>query len=235
MWAKANKALYLRVEPAWTVATMPPLWVRSKNTIQMAATYTLDLRKSEEELLAAMDRKQRYYIRWGQSHGVSVEREEGGELAPFYEIYQQTAKRAGFGIHSREYYERLLVELGDSNRLYYSYFEGRPISFSWVATAGKSAVELYGGMTPLGGKMNANYAVKWRVIEDLKAQGYELYDFNGRLEGGVSKFKKSFAPDETNWIGTWDYPVNKAGYLAWRTLWPVAKPVGRVVRRIVKR
>jgi hypothetical protein len=36
-----------------------------------------------------------------------------------------------------------------------------------------------------------------------------------------------FGPDETDWVGTYDYPFNKVGYALWEHLWPVAKPIGR--------
>jgi lipid II:glycine glycyltransferase (peptidoglycan interpeptide bridge formation enzyme) len=62
---------------------------------------------------------------------------------------------------------------------------------------------------------------------DLKADGYRIYDFNGRLNEGVSRFKEGFGPVETDYIGTWDYPLNALGYQLWERLWPIAKPIGR--------
>jgi peptidoglycan pentaglycine glycine transferase (the first glycine) len=181
-----------------------------------------------------MDRKHRYYVRRSVKDGVLAEREADGNLAPFYEMYQQTAKRAGFGIHGLDYYQNLMDGLGEHNLMFYATVEGRPVAFSWVARAGQTAYWLYGGMNEAGAKINANYALLWQSVVSAKEQGCTVYDMNGRVSEGVSSFKRGFGPDETDWVGTWDYPLNKVGYNMWEHLWPVAKPVGRRLLRVVR-
>jgi peptidoglycan pentaglycine glycine transferase (the first glycine) len=229
-WAKRHRALYLRVEPAWTTAQLPRGWRRAAHTLQMTETYTLDLTKTEAELLEPMSRKHRQYIRKAERDGVTVEREQAGELAAMYDIYTETARRAGFGIHTAEYYQELFEQAGGANYLFYARFEGRPVAFLWLLAAGPTAYELYGGVTAEGQELKANYFLKWHAVVALKAASYRIYDFNGRLNEGVSRFKDGFGPDETNYIGTWDYPLNKLGYQLWEKLWPVAKVVGRRLR-----
>ncbi|HSX01497.1 MAG TPA: peptidoglycan bridge formation glycyltransferase FemA/FemB family protein [Candidatus Saccharimonas sp.] len=231
-WAREQNALYLRVEPAWTKAIRPKGWMQGRHSVQLAQTYTIDLAKSEDELLEPMARKHRQYIRKAERDGVSIGRETAGDLAAMYELYQETARRAGFGIHGREYYEGLLRELGERNYLYYARYEGRPVAFLWLAAAGPVAYELYGGVNETGQEQKANYLLKWRAMTDMKALGCRVYDFNGRLNEGVSQFKQGFGPDETDYVGTWDYSLSRAGYLVWEHLWPVVKAVGR---RMAKR
>jgi peptidoglycan pentaglycine glycine transferase (the first glycine) len=233
-WARDNKALYLRVEPAWKQARFGQGWLQSRHQLQMRETYTIDLNRSEDEILARMDRKHRYYVRRSVKDGVLAEREADGNLAPFYEMYQQTAKRAGFGIHGLDYYQNLMDGLGEHNLMFYATVEGRPVAFSWVARAGQTAYWLYGGMNEAGAKINANYALLWQSVVSAKEQGCTVYDMNGRVSEGVSSFKRGFGPDETDWVGTWDYPLNKVGYNMWEHLWPVAKPVGRRLLRVVR-
>ena len=234
-WAKQQRVMYARVEPAWRQAERPVGWRAAGHHIQLPATYTIDLNKTEEVLQEPMARKHRQYIRKSERDGVSAERlGVGGDIVPMYQIYSETAARAGFGLHAAGYYERLFAGLGEANYLYYAYFEGRPVAFLWLAVAGKTAYELYGGVNETGQAMKANYLLKWRAITELKAAGYEIYDFNGRLNEGVSQFKQGFGPDETDYVGTWDFPVNKAGYTLWEHLWPVVKPVGRRLMRVLK-
>lgn len=251
-WARQNRALYLRVEPGWAVAARadsqigtkrPAGWVQSRNTIQMSATYTIDLMRGEDEILADMSRKHRQYIGKAEREGVVVERVAVGgagdsvaggamaaAMADVLRIYQDTARRAGFGLHSREYYESVLRELGERNYLYIARVGGEATAFLWLAAAGETATELYGGVTAAGQDSHANYLLKWRAITDLKAAGYKLYDFNGRVSEGVSRFKSGFGPAETDFVGTWDYPVNKILYRAWESFWPVIKRLGRTVK-----
>ena len=228
-WARANNGLYVRIEPAWT-SDAPNGWVKAKNKLQMAATYTIDLSETEAAILELMSHKHRQYIRKAARDGVSVVRAGEADTEAMYALYLDTAKRAGFGIHSQDYYTTLQSELGESNYLYYAYFERKPVAFLWLAVAGKTAYELYGGVSAVGAEMKANYVLKWEAIREMKAAGYEIYDFNGRLNEGVSRFKDGFGPDETDYIGTYDFPLNRLGYQLWESLWPMAKRVGRGLR-----
>lgn len=230
-WARDHGALYVRVEPAWARAGFGRGWRRARYQIQMAQTYTLDLRRTEGELLEAMSHKHRQYVRKAERDGVTVTRELGIDLAPMMALYAETAKRAGFGIHGGEYYERLHAELGEHSFLYYAHYAGRPVAFLWLAAAGVTAYELYGGVGAEGAEVRANYYLKWRAIADMKAAGYEVYDFNGRVTEGVARFKEGFGPAETDYVGTWDYPISLVGYHAWETLWPAVKVVGRRLAR----
>jgi lipid II:glycine glycyltransferase (peptidoglycan interpeptide bridge formation enzyme) len=226
-WARSRRALYVRVEPAWCDGAPVKPWRRSRHKVQMSATYTLDLAKSPEELMAPMSHKHRQYIRRGERDRITVDRVRGSELAPMYWMYAETAQRARFGIHGQDYYERLAKELGEHSYLYYAKHEDKPVAFLWLAGAGRTAYELYGGVTAAGQELKANYLLKWRAIEEMKAAGYGLYDFNGRVTEGVAQFKAGFGADRVDWIGTWDYPLNRTLYTAWEGLWPLAKPVGR--------
>jgi peptidoglycan pentaglycine glycine transferase (the first glycine) len=230
-WARDHQALYVRVEPAWVKCDMGRGWVRSRHHVQLPETYVIDLAKTEEELLEPMSRKHRQYIRKSERDGVTTRRVDGQSLAEMYEIYLDTAKRAGFGIHTRRYYEILHAELGGNSYLYYAEYEGKPVAFLWLATAGETAYELYGGVNLQGSEIKANYFLKWHAISVMKERELKIYDFNGRLNEGVSRFKDGFGPMAVDYIGTWDYPINTMTYHAWENLWPVIKVVGRWVAK----
>ncbi len=226
-WAREQKALYVRTEPAWLEARLPEGWSKARDEIQMSATYTIDLRLSEDDIMTAMSHKHRQYVRKAERDGIEIAREIKGDLGPMAKIYAETAERAGFGIHPTEYYEKLLRELGARNYLYYAKADSRPVAFLWLAVAGGTAYELYGGVSADGQELKANYALKWQAIREMKAAGLRVYDFNGRVTEGVARFKEGFGPVETDWIGTWDRPLNRALYAVWQTAWPVTKKVGR--------
>lgn len=226
-WARSRSVLYIRIEPAWTDGRPGRGWRKAKHHLQLAETYTIDLSKDEAALLEPMSRKHRQYIRKSERDGVSVRRETSDNLAPMYELYEATARRAGFGIHPKSYYEALHRALGERSYLYYAYADGKPVAFLWLAGAGRTVYELYGGVNENGAELKANYFLKWQAMTWLKEAHYVIYDFNGRLNEGVSRFKDGFGPDETDYIGTYDYPFNLAGYHVWEHLWPVVKVVGR--------
>lgn len=234
-YAMEEKAIYLRIEPAWTSGVPPKPWRRSRQTILMEQTYAFDLSRSEDELLAAMKHKTRQYVR---KSGGELEFEldtDGSGLAQAFVIYEETARRAGFGLHDFDYYQKLLQELGEANKLFLAKADGVVVAFLWLAVAGETAFELYGGVSETGSELKANYGLKWHAITSLKAQGFRVYDFNGRLEGGVARFKASFGPTETDYIGSYDLPFSRGMYLAWDRLWPLAKPIGRRIMGAAKR
>jgi peptidoglycan pentaglycine glycine transferase (the first glycine) len=225
---RAQGAILLKMEPAWLTADLPANWRRAHQSILLGETYTIDLSRPEDQIVASMRSKTRQYIRKAQTDGVEISRDEKGEYLPaVYEIYQQTAKRAGFGLHSFSYYQRLFELFGNRNYLFVAQLQGQPVAFLWLIVGGGSALELYGGVNDTGAESKANYLLKSRAITELKAAGYKLYDFNGRLNEGVSQFKAGFGPDETNYVGSYDWPLRKFGYWLWTGLLPVLKPVAR--------
>lgn len=227
--AKGHRALYLKLEPAWKQFAFGTRWQKSEDHILLPETYIIDLRANEDELLERMSGKHRQYIRKAEREGVEVVEcfRPPEHLDAFSRIYESTAKRAGFGLHSRNYYQALAAELGGNNHIYYAEIDGKPEAVLWLAAAGEMAFELYGGITDKGREHKANYALKWRAIKDMKAAGYKVYDFNGRLNEGVSQFKEGFGPQSTDWVGTYHAPIDKAGYAVWSRVFPILKPIGR--------
>ncbi len=232
-WASRNNGLYVRIDPSWREGA-PRGWVKAKHSLQMAETYVIDLRADEPALLEPMSRKHRQYIRKAERDGITVVRSAApatsDEIDVMFSIYNDTSTRAGFGIHSRKYYEQLAREFGENSHLYFALYEERPVAFLWLVTAGVTAYELYGGVTETGQDFKANYFLKWEAMRTMKRLGLERYDFNGRVTEGVAKFKEGFGPEEVDYIGAYDYPLNRLGYRLWEGLWPVAKRVGRAVR-----
>ena len=229
-FARARGALCLRIEPAWTAEPPPLPWRPAPDRILLPQTYTIDLARDEETLWAAMRSKTRQYVRRAESAGVVVERDASGRLMPdVLRVYAAVAARAGFALHSDTYYQRAFAAFDSHTRLYGALVEGRLEAFLWVVEGGGVTFELYGGATEQGAARKANYALKWRAIAEAKRNGGELYDLNGRLSEGIEQFKAGFGGEETDYVGTYDLPLRQASYTAWRTIWPVAKPIGRVL------
>jgi len=76
----------------------------SRQTIQPRRTLVVDLRGSENDLLARMHPKTRYNIRLAAKKDVTVE--AWSDLEAFGRMMQHTASRDGFGAHHPAYYAR---------------------------------------------------------------------------------------------------------------------------------
>lgn len=204
----------------------------SPNTILIPRTLILDLHKNEDELLEAMTKKTRQYIRKSGREGVAIKQVTSREaIAECLEIYHDTAKRANFALHEDEYYYDVAEKLGDASVIFGAYEGEKLLSFVWLVVSGKTAFELYGGMNDRGQELRANYALKWHAITACKRWGIERYDMNGLLNDGVSTFKQGFTSHEDMLAGTFDYPLS-ALYLVWTVALPKAKSLVRKIKSL---
>lgn len=229
---KTYKAVAVTVEPDWE--EMQPIkgWHSSSNTILIPRTLILDLSHTEGELMAAMTKKTRQYIRKSASEAIQIRKvKTRDELQRCLAIYEETAERAKFGIHDDQYYFDVFDKLGDHSPVFAAFSGGQPIAFLWLAVSEATAFELYGGMNDEGQQLRANYALKWHVIQTMREWGIERYDFNGLLNDGVSTFKQGFANHENLLVGTYDKPLSPL-YGVWSSALPFAK---KVLQRIKNR
>ncbi len=231
IYAKNFGAIFLKTDPAWPAGTAHTLedirFHLSRETIQVSETYTIDLTKSAEDILAGMRSKTRQYIRKAEREGAEIIRDQTGTmLDTVYEIYAQTSRRAKFGLHPAQYYKDIFRLYNPSNQyLYIASVNGQPAAFLWMACAGKFAVELYGGVSDSGQEYKSNFLLKWRAIQDMQAAGYTVYDLNGRVNEGISQFKEGFGPDATEWVGSYDLVYNSLLYQGWTRTLPFAKRI----------
>ncbi len=232
--ARADHAIFWKVDPAWPAGTTNALvevgFTRSRDAVQVTDTYTIDLRQSEDEILAGMRSKTRQYIRKAEREETQIVRDSTGEhLAECYAVYQETARRAGFGLHAKAYYDNLFSQYPTERQfLYVALRHGAPLSFLWLVCAGRQAVEFYGGVADAGQDFKSNYLLKWHAIREMKSAGYETYDLNGRLNEGIAQFKQGFGPAESSWVGPYDAVYRRLLYSGWSVSLPLAR---RVVRR----
>ena len=222
----------LSVEPDTETFPETEGWQRSSSTILIPHTLILDLNRSEDELLAAMTKKTRQYIRKSSREGLVIRRVKDTEtLRQCLAIYRETAQRAKFSLHDDQYYLDVHNKLGESSVIFAAFQNEQPIAFVWLAVSGQTAFELYGGMNETGQSLRANYALKWHAITKCKEWGISRYDMNGLLNDGVSTFKQGFADHEDRLAGTYDYPLSPF-YSIWVKALPTAKKALRKLRSL---
>ncbi len=213
---RARQAVFLKVEPdIWEqdqlrVALPGPFAVRrSPHTIQPPRTIVVDLRGSEEEILARMKQKTRYNIRLAIKKGVTVRPWE--DLDAFHAMMQITGQRDGFGVHTAAYYRRAweLFRSAGLGELLVAEFEGQPLAALMVFARGRRAWYVYGASSDRHRHLMPTYLVQWEAMRWARARGAVEYDlwgvpdedettleaqFESRHEGlwGVYRFKRGF-------------------------------------------
>ena len=105
---KRNHAIFLKLEPdLWDDQSLETLNLQletSQHNIQPPRTIIVDIRGTEDEILAKMKQKTRYNIRLAEKKGVTVHTWD--DIEAFHKMMLVTGGRDGFGIHSLEYYKR---------------------------------------------------------------------------------------------------------------------------------
>lgn len=225
----------ITIEPDEEKYRLKTDWRLSANHILPARTIILDLKKSDSELLSSMAKKTRQYIRKSAAEDIKLKMVRSREeLGACLDVYDQTANRAGFALHDRQYYIDVFDKLGDFSPIFAAYIDDKPIAFLWLAISADTAYELYGGMNELGQQSRANYMLKWHAIRKCKEWGLSRYDFGGLLDGGITTFKKGWSGEETELAGTFDRPLSTL-YGFWTKGLPTAKIVIRRLKLLFKK
>ena len=224
------KSVVFSVEPDSQDFVAPSGWSKSSNKILPPETILLDISETESSLLAVMAKKTRQYIR-KSSADVSIRQARSSEdIRACLDLYKTTAKRAGFALHSDQYYLDVFTQLGDHSPVFIAYSGDTPVAFLWLAISAEVAYELYGGVDGEGQKLRANYALKWHAVKKCKEWGILKYDFGGLIAGGVANFKQGWAIEETVLSGTFDRPLSRF-YVLWGKSLPLAKRIIQKLRR----
>ncbi len=236
---KKNRAIFLKIEPdLWQDIELNDLPITnyqlqmSPHNIQPPRTIIVDIKDSEEEILARMKQKTRYNIRLAEKKGVTVR--SWDDIEAFHNMMLLTGERDGFGVHSREYYQRAydLLRPKQMGELLLAEYEGKSLAALFVARNGSRAYYLYGASTNEERNRMPTYLLQWEAMKWAKARGGEEYDlwgvpdeeevtlevnFETRHEGlwGVYRFKRGFGGELRRAVQAMDKVYNRPLYLAY--------------------
>ncbi|MDR3152631.1 MAG: aminoacyltransferase [Bifidobacteriaceae bacterium] len=172
----------------------------STSPILFNKTLIINLKQSEDQMLANLSRKNRSHLRSAERKGIKIKiAQTKDDIKDVLKIYKEVANRASFSLHKDEYfYKAFELDIGP---LYIAYLNTdsnrqQPLAFLWLATSKFQAFELWGGANSQGQISYANNLIKWFAICDMKKNRKIIYDMNGLLNQGISNFKKSFEKRE---------------------------------------
>jgi peptidoglycan pentaglycine glycine transferase (the first glycine) len=238
---KQNHAVFLKIEPdVWNKDASLPLGEGlgvSPHNIQPPRTIILNIKDSEEAILARMKQKCRYNIRLAEKKAVSVRAWDN--IEGFHDMIQVTGGRDGFGVHSLDYYRRAyeLFHPTGACELLVAEFDGKPLAALMVFAQGRRAWYVYGASNDEERNRMPAYLVQWEAIRWAKARGCEEYDlwgvpdetedvlednFESRHDGlwGVYRFKRGFGGEIKRAAQAYDRVYNPLLYKLY--LWRMA-------------
>ncbi|ASB48699.1 lipid II:glycine glycyltransferase FemX [Alkalitalea saponilacus] len=199
---------------------------KSLTNLLPSNTVFLNLRKSEEQILASMKPKTRYNIRLAERKGVSVKEYGMENLQIWYNLYKETSIRNGLYLHNIEYFRTVLTAKAKNTNspadvhLLVAEAGNEPLSAMFLVISGNRATYLYGASASNHKNYMGSYALQWKAIQMAKEKGCTDYDMFGVAPNpnpehpmyGLYRFKTGFGGEIYHSMGSWDYPFKEEAY-----------------------
>lgn len=205
-------------------------WQFSDEQVQFRNTVSLNLEKSEAELLANMKQKTRYNINLAMRKGVIIRTGSVADLNILFKMYAETSIRDGFVIRNEAYYKEVwstfltsqATMLGDQPvaEALVAEVDGIPVAGAFIFRFARKAWYLYGMSGVLHRDKMPNYLLQWEAIKRSKSAGCTCYDLWGAPDEfvetdpmwGVYRFKEGLGGTVHRSLGAWDMPTNRMLY-----------------------
>ncbi len=205
-------------------------WRFAASQVQFRNTLTIDLKRSEDEILAAMSGNTRRKIRVAGKKGVAIRPASIDDLPLLYRLYRVTGERDRFLIRPFDYYRRAweaFMRAGLAHALI-AEVNGVAIAHVILFHFGGKCWYFYGASANEERQRMPNYALQWAAIQWAKSQGYDTYDMWGAPDTfdesdslwGVYQFKRGFRGRLTRHIGAWDFAPQPTLYYLYHQFVP---------------
>ncbi|MEV5845977.1 peptidoglycan bridge formation glycyltransferase FemA/FemB family protein [Streptomyces sp. NPDC051985] len=177
--------------------------------------------RSLDAIQRGLNQQWRRNVKKAENAGVKVVRGEYEDLPAFYALYTETAERDRFIARPLSYFQRmwtaLTAEHPDRMRLYLAHHEGEVLAAATMLTVGEHVWYSYGASTVRRREVQPNNAMQWRMMCDAHELGAAVYDFRGITDTleesnhllGLLRFKVGAGGEAVEYVGEWDFPLNK--------------------------
>lgn len=213
--------------------------IKSARPLFTKYTFVLDLTKTEDELLKNMHPKTRYNIRLAQKKGVRVLEDNSDKAFKKYlDLTRETTSRQGFYAHGQKYHELMWKTLRQT--------QGKPINLeelsahllkaeyknetlvTWILfVLGNTLYYPYGASSNKHREVMASNLLMWEAIKFGKNLGLREFDMWGALDKnpntkdswyGFHKFKEGYGGRHVEFLGSFDFVINKKLYIIYKIL-----------------
>jgi lipid II:glycine glycyltransferase (peptidoglycan interpeptide bridge formation enzyme) len=249
--ARKRGAFMLKIEPnvpdadpEWSAALSELGFRRNPYATHPRRSWVVDVRPTEQQLLANMKMTWRYNVRAAERKGVHIrEATSQADIDTWYGLYQETARRDGFFIHPKEHYAKVLHlyrERGAAVQ-FLAEVEGEAIAGLVVCRCGPVATSMYSASSNRHREKRPNHLLQWTGMRWAKSHGCTLYDFRAiaeRLEPAepdysLYTYKEGFGGYSVLTLEGHDLPFNAPLYSLYRASLSLKR--ARVRRRFARR
>jgi len=154
--------------------------------IAPAGSYRLDLSRSLADIRSGFSARLKSWTNRWESKGVTVRRGNASDLPILFNLIVETAVRQGFPPPLLEQLALIYRELtpGGHAALFIGEVDGRPVAADLVTMLGGTVHGRRCGFDSSGpaGRLSVPAAVRWKIINWAKNEGYRWLDFGGLPE-----------------------------------------------------
>lgn len=200
---------------------------KASTDMTVASSLVVDLNGSEDDILGRMKPKTRYNIGLARRKGVTVHTADSSNLADFYGLYVQTAKRNGFIPCSMQQFSAMFrCRFGSGHEADIIFLLARHggdiLSGAIIGIAGQCANFLYGASGNIKRNCMASSLMHWTGMCIARQRGCRSYEMGAVSPtpdaahpfNGLHRFKAGFGGRIELRSGSWDYPLNEGAYRA---------------------
>lgn len=204
-------------------------FIKSVSDMTVASCMIVDIADDEQNILARMKPKTRYNIGLAGRKGVQTFIAGIDSLPAFYDLYLQTAGRNKFLVCDYDHFHALFSVFEQNNQetevvFMLSRHDNDLLAGVIMAISGRTALFLFGASSDHKRNLMGSYAVHWEAIRQARLRGCTEYDMGGVSPGmnpghpfyGLYCFKSGFGGRLIHRSGTWDFPLDKDAYTAFR-------------------
>lgn len=247
-----ENTIFFKLEPNITsdqkLTTNDQRLIPSPRPLFTKYTFHIDLRESEEELMAQMKEKTRYNVRLAQKYGVEVHEDNSPEAFETYlRLMRETTRRQNFYAHTEGYHRLMWQTLqpsGIAHLLVASY--QKEILATWILFSFNQVLYYpYGASTGKYREVMASNLMMWEAIkfgQKLDCQTFDLWGALGPSPDpldpwyGFHRFKQGYGGKLVEFVGTYDFVLKPQVYKIYNivdsTRWRLLKTLARLRRSI---
>jgi len=240
--AKEEKASFIRISPIWPARRSPGEGGerRRRNEeifkdlgfrlapihMHPEASWKLDLKPSEEELLMQMRKTTRYLIRQAQKNqDIKIYQSQNlKDLDVFNKLYQAVVGQQHFIPFSLEYLKNEFLAFQPDNQisLFFGKYKGEIVASAFILFWSNIGFYHHAALSPKYHKIPVAYLLQWEAIKEAKRRGCTLYDFWGYVNpekelkhpwAGPTLFKMGFGGQPHFYLKTQDLPLSNKYWL----------------------
>jgi lipid II:glycine glycyltransferase (peptidoglycan interpeptide bridge formation enzyme) len=182
-------------------------------------TWVLNLKKTQNELLANMRKNTRYSVRKSLEKGIElIESDNFADVKILASLQEETVRRHKFTGFPAKFFKAQLEAFGvdDQAKLFLCKKDNQILVAAIIIFYGDIAYYHHSASNEKARALLASYYLQWRVIQEAKKRGCKEYNFWGVAPTdnprhrfyGVTVFKKGFGGRQIDWLHAQDLPIS---------------------------